>query len=149
MKLTKRVLHLVTKPIDFKYPLQNELLGKEMLKFMHISGGIGLAANQIGLRHRVFVMDVDTNPRIFFNPTIVSVGNTLLPYLEGCLSYPNESVELDRPESVVLAFQDAYGQQLTESFVGLEARVIQHEVDHLDGITMHDRKKEKQYDKQP
>lgn len=142
MKLTKRVLHLKTKPIDFKYPLQNEQLAKEMLQFMHVSGGVGLAANQVGLRYRMFVMDVDHNPKVFFNPTIMSYSENKVPYLEGCLSYPNESVELDRPEKVVLSYQDAYGIFLTEEFMNLEARVVQHEVDHLDGMTMHDRKKE-------
>lgn len=148
MKLTKRTLYQKTKPVDFKYPIQNELLAKQLLKFMHESGGIGLAANQVGLRSRVFVMAVDNNEKAFFNPMIQDTqGST--PYLEGCLSYPNESVELDRPETIVLSYNDANGNMFVETFSGLEARVIQHEVDHLDGITMMDRKLEKQYDKQP
>lgn len=148
MKLTKRTLHLQTKPVDFTYPIQNETLGKELLKFMHESGGIGLAANQCGLRHRVFVMCVDNNERVFFNPKILEFGEKDALFQEGCLSYPNESVELSRPDMILLEYQTAEGNYLVEYFTNLEARVVQHEVDHLDGITMHDRKNGVLNDKQ-
>lgn len=146
MKLTKRILHLKTKPVEFKYPQQNEQLGNNLLKFMHLSGGIGLAANQVGLRERVFVMSVNNNDRVFFNPKVVQVSDKLVPYQEGCLSYPNDSVELDRPDTIKIEYQNSNGDYLFEQFSNLEARVIQHEIDHLDGITMHDRKMEKPHD---
>lgn len=142
MKLTKRTLHLETKPVDFAYPIKNELLGTELLKFMHKSGGIGLAANQVGLRDRVFVMSVNDNDRVFYNPKIIDFSQKMVPYTEGCLSYPNESVELERPDTIMLEYQTAEGKFIAEYFSNLEARVIQHEVDHLNGITMHDRKSE-------
>lgn len=140
MKLTKRTLHLKTKDVTFKYPLQNIELGKQLLSFMHKTGGIGLAANQVGLRSRVFVMSVDNNDKVFFNPTISKLGQTSSMYAEGCLSYPNESVELERPDTLDLLYFDSHGKQHIETFSNLEARVIQHEVDHLDGLTMYDRK---------
>lgn len=149
MKLTKRTLHLVTKPIDFKYPVKNEELGKKLLKFMHDNGGLGLAANQVGLRDRVFVMSVDQNNRIFYNPKIINASDKFTPYLEGCLSYPNESVELDRPDTITLEYQNAEGTYIAEHFSNLEARVIQHEMDHLNGITMHDRKNGESNARQP
>jgi len=142
MKLTKRTLHLITKPVDFKFPLKNKDLGDKLFKFMHQSGGIGLAANQVGLRQRVFVMSVDNDNRVFFNPKIIESGDNLSPYQEGCLSYPNEYVELYRPDIIRLEYQNEEGVYYYEHFSNLHARVIQHEIDHLNGITMHDRKLE-------
>ena len=148
MKLTKRILHHKTKDVNFIYPLQNKELGKQLLAFMHKTGGIGLASNQVGLRYRAFVMSVDNNDRVFFNPTILKLGQNKSLYAEGCLSYPNESVELERPDTLDLLYFDAHGNQHVETFSNLEARVIQHEVDHLDGLTMYDRKNGTN-DKQP
>jgi peptide deformylase len=142
MKLTKRTLQLITKPVDFKFPLKNQDLGEKLLKFMHANGGIGLAANQVGLRERVFVMSVDNNDRVFFNPKIIKSSDYLTPYQEGCLSYPKEYVELMRPDTITIEYQNQEGTYIAESFNQLEARVIQHEIDHLNGITMHDRKLE-------
>ena len=87
-------------------------------------------------------MSVDNTNRVFFNPRIIESSDNLSPYQEGCLSYPNEYVELYRPDIITLEYQNEEGVYYYEHFSNLHARVIQHEIDHLNGITMHDRKLE-------
>lgn len=142
MKLTKRVLHHRAKPVDFKYPRKNIDLADQMMKFMKSNHGIGLAATQIGLAKRVFVMSVGGNDRACFNPKISWIGDNIVDFQEGCLSFPKESCTIARPDSVIAIYQDANGDRYEVELQGLEARCYQHELDHLDGITMWNRYKE-------
>lgn len=139
MKLTKRVLHNRAKPVGFDWPYQNQVLADQMLEFMRRENGIGLAAPQIGRSLRLFVMEVDGVNRCCFNPEILAVGPTSSQFAEGCLSFPGESCTITRPDSVAVRYQDAHGHWIETDLTGLEARCFQHELDHLDGITMLDR----------
>lgn len=140
MKLTRRVLHHTAKPVEFRYPWQNERLVQELLDLMTAENGIGLAAPQVGISQRVFVMKIGLKSWACFNPEIIKSGDDFVLFDEGCLSFPGESCSITRPNSIEVSYQTAQGQEVKEQLTGLAARCFQHELDHLDGITMHDRK---------
>ena len=142
MKLTKRVLHNRARPVDFKFPMRNETLVREMHDLMRQENGIGLAAPQIGISKRVFVMGINGFKRSFFNPEIVESSQDHRDFDEGCLSFPGEHCIIRRPAWIQVRYQDTQGHWLQERLEDLEARCFQHELDHLDGITMWDRYKE-------
>ena len=142
MKLTRRVLYNKAKPVDFQFPEKNRRMQQDMLRFMARENGIGLAAPQIGVSQRTFVMQIQGWQRCCFNPEIVSSSPDLVDFDEGCLSFPGEHCILSRPEWVDVRYQDCEGLWHSERFAGILARCFQHELDHLNGITMWDRHKE-------
>ena len=148
MKLTRRVLRNQAKTVKFDYPHQNEILVSQLKEFMIQENGIGLAAPQVGISKRVFVMLVHGRFRACFNPEITKISNVLTNYDEGCLSFPGEQCTILRPDWITVIYYDADGTAVEDTLVGLEARCFQHELDHLNGITMHDRAKE-QHAEQP
>jgi peptide deformylase len=112
-------------------------LGRDMIETMILAPGVGLAAPQVGLSIRLLVADGsrhegDKPPRIFVNPEILEAWSEWT-YDEGCLSVPGLTAELTRPEAIRLRFQDENGTLHEEEFHGLWARVLQHEIDHLNG----------------
>jgi len=142
MDLTRRVLFKQAKSVDFRWPYQNLTLCTSMLKFMRLNNGIGLAAPQIGISKRVFVMDIHGRERACFNPEITFRSDVLSEFPEGCLSFPGEECTIKRPDTISVRYQDYQGNWIEDDMVGLEARCFQHELDHLNGIVMHDRQKE-------
>jgi peptide deformylase len=108
---------------------------------MHDSLGIGLAATQVGVLHRLLVyrVEVDAPVNALVNPVIEFAGDELEWAEEGCLSLPAVHVEVERPVFVRVRAQDEHGDPVVVEASGLEARVIQHEVDHLDGVLILDR----------
>ena len=109
---------------------------------MDRSNGIGLSATQIGLTHRIFVMRVHGRERICINPEIIKSSDVLAEYDEGCLSFPGDQCTITRPDWVNVRYYTPQGEKIEDCLVGLEARCFQHELDHLNGITMWDRHKE-------
>jgi peptide deformylase len=103
--------------------------------------GIGLAATQLGVMHRVLVYRVDQDAPLaaLVNPELEWSGDEVETLEEGCLSLPNVGVDVERPIHVRVRALDEHGTPLTIEASGLEARVIQHEIDHLDGILILDR----------
>jgi peptide deformylase len=103
--------------------------------------GVGLAANQVGLLRRFFVYRVsDDGPlQVLVNPVIEWSSVDEETFEEGCLSLPQVVVEVTRPAQVRVSAQDPFGEPVTLEADGLEARVIQHELDHLDGVLIIDR----------
>ncbi len=114
-------------------------LAEEMLTTMREREGVGLAANQVGRLKRILVAAVEDQEYVLVNPTIVETASTTEKDLEGCLSIPGIQVEVERPTAVTVSGQDASGTQLRLEASGLLARVLQHEVDHLDGVLILDR----------
>ena len=108
---------------------------------MHEALGIGLAATQVGLAHRVLVYRVEPDAAIaaLVNPVIEWSSKETEVMDEGCLSLPGVLVEVDRPVHVRVRARDERGEAITIEASGLEARVIQHEMDHLDGVLILDR----------
>jgi len=137
---------------------------QRMIATMHGAAGIGLAANQVGLLNRMFVMDlpegfwrhgpeidgvltIDSgyrsgeaetdivrNPRAFINPEVTWESEQKSVYDEGCLSIPNQYGEVIRPAQVRVKFQDEKGNTHEELFDGLDSHCVQHEIDHLNGV---------------
>ncbi len=142
MKLTKRVLANRAKPCEFRWVFQNDQLANNMFEFMTRNNGIGLAAPQIGLSVRLFVMDIEGRRWACFNPEVLEYSDILADYTEGCLSFPRESCIIKRPLWIRVRYHDSAGVPTEERLEGLEARCFQHELDHLDGITMWDRYEE-------
>jgi len=111
-------------------------LGKEMLETMHANNGVGLAANQVGVNKRIFVMKCATDKPayVFINPVVVTKSLECESQDEGCLSVPSIYAPVERAKIVTLSWQDTKGQTHEKSFDGLESVCVQHEIEHLDGI---------------
>ncbi|MDQ5829166.1 MAG: peptide deformylase [Actinomycetota bacterium] len=114
-------------------------LAQEMLATMREQEGVGLAANQVGRLKRILVAAVEDQEYVIVNPTIEERARSTEKDLEGCLSIPGIQVEVERPTAVTVSGQDASGSPLRLEASGLLARVLQHEVDHLDGVLILDR----------
>ena len=108
---------------------------------MHDAYGIGLAATQIGVMHRLLVYrtEMDGAVAALVNPVLEWASKEKETAEEGCLSLPGVSVEVERPVHVRVSAKDERGKPILVEASGLEARVIQHEMDHLDGILILDR----------
>jgi peptide deformylase len=128
---------------DFSNPIIDPVsLEKEMIEAMFANKGIGLSANQVGIRARVFVMgyiDVPDQARAFFNPEIVANTDQVIDFEEGCLSFPNIYVKLKRPASIKVKYQNSKGEEQFAILENLECRCFLHEFDHLEGITFQNR----------
>jgi peptide deformylase len=128
---------------DFDNPLTDPVqLEKDMIEIMLERGGIGLAANQVGIKTRMFVMGhpkYREHAQAFFNPVIAGVTDDTLEEEEGCLSFPNIYVKIKRPRGVLVRFQNSKGETQEAEFFGTECRCFLHEFDHLEGITYKDR----------
>ena len=131
------VLRRETRPIE-TFDAQLEKTIDNMIVTMHREEGIGLAAPQVGYSIKLCVVDISSideneGPRAFINPLIVeSWGEETLE--EGCLSIPDVRDDVSRPEGIRLQYTDENGQGHEERFDGWMARVLQHEIDHLNGI---------------
>jgi peptide deformylase len=123
----------------FDAPLIDEV--RRMGELMHDAYGIGLAATQVGVMHRLLVYRTEMEGAVaaLANPVLEWASKETESAEEGCLSLPGVAVEVDRPVHVRVRAQDERGQPITVEASGLEARVIQHEMDHLDGVLILDR----------
>tara|TARA_R110000772_G_scaffold66361_1_gene147785 strand:- start:273 stop:740 length:468 start_codon:yes stop_codon:yes gene_type:complete len=131
-KLSSKLLKTRIEPFDFREPpVDPGELSIEMYRFMLESGGIGLAANQIGLPHRIFVMYPSI---VCYNPSVIFYSQEQTLMHEHCLSYPGKQVRIKRPTDVYVTYQDSVGQFVNRTFDGIHARVFQHELDHLNGV---------------
>jgi len=128
------MLRSVVPDYDFNDPENDAVkLAHTLIDTIKNEAGAGLAANQLGIRARAFVMY--SEPMIVaFNPKITYTGEELILMDEGCLSYPGVTIKIRRPRFIRVRFQDPYGNVCTKKFDGMASRVFQHELDHLDGI---------------
>ena len=108
-------------------------LAQSMVGFMYDNNGLGLAANQVGLSYRMFVMRGHPENFACFNPRIVHQDEELVSMEESCLSFPGLVVKVKRSKSIRARFTMANGETRTEAFNGMSARVFLHELDHLNG----------------
>jgi peptide deformylase len=134
------VLRAKARPIEvFDDALRDEIA--RMAALMHDSMGIGLAATQLGTLHRVLVYRVehDSPVNAIVNPELEWSGSEKEWMEEGCLSLPGVHVDVERPVRVRVRARDAHGAEIILEAAGLEARVLQHEMDHLDGVLILDR----------
>ncbi len=113
-------------------------LSEEMIETMYAAPGVGLAAPQVGIERRIFVYDVGEGPRTVINPEIIESSGEW-SYEEGCLSVPDLQWPIVRPKEVHLVGRDLQGNEISIEADELLARVLQHELDHLDGILLLER----------
>jgi peptide deformylase len=134
------VLRLEAQAID-EFDADLEQLVERMIHLMHDARGVGLAANQVGILRRVFVIqaDEDEEPRALVNPVIVERSGEVDEDDEGCLSLQGVVVPVERPVRIRVEAKDERGREVTLELEGLPARVAQHELDHLDGVLILDR----------
>jgi peptide deformylase len=134
------VLRTRARPVDrFDDALREEV--QRMALLMNDAIGVGLAATQVGVLHRLLVYRVHQQSPVaaLVNPEIEWSGAELETLEEGCLSLPNVHVDVERPVYVRVKALNEFGEPVSIEAAGLEARVIQHEVDHLDGVLVLDR----------
>lgn len=120
------------------------LLMDNMLETMYAAPGVGLAAPQIGVAKRIIVMDVARHdeapmPLRIVNPEIIELSGSVVSREEGCLSFPGQFTEVERPKTLRFRYWDENNQVKELEAAGLSAICIQHEMDHLDGILLTDR----------
>src|SRR5215217_3423077 len=140
VKFGDPVLKSAASPVtEFDDELAEE--ADRMIDLMRDAIGVGLAATQLGTLRRMLVFQVgsEAEPTVLVNPEIEWRSDDLVTAEEGCLSLPGVVVDVERPLHVRARAQDVRGEPLTIEASGLEARVIQHETDHLDGVLMLDR----------
>ncbi|MGB0563138.1 MAG: peptide deformylase [Spirulinaceae cyanobacterium] len=119
-------------------------LAREMLQTMYSSNGIGLAAPQVAVNKQVIVIDhqpdeAANEPLILVNPKIIRASKGLCTAEEGCLSIPSVFLDVVRPQAIEVSYKDENGRPQKRRVDGLLARVIQHEMDHLEGVLFVDR----------
>lgn len=154
------LLKQVSKPVEKIDDAVRQLV-KDMVTTMYSEEGVGLAAVQVGVLKRIVVIDVDyemedhhhhhhdhgncggvhvknTNPRYFINPEIVEHSKDSSSYNEGCLSFPGARSQVIRPTKVKIKYLDLHGKEVVEEMDELLGTCIQHEIDHLNGITFVD-----------
>lgn len=134
---TNPILKIKTELFDFKNPPINPvILYRNMANTMLEKNGIGLAAPQVGLPYRMFVMR--THPEVIgvFNPILVDSSDECIILEEGCLSFNNLLLKIKRPRRIRARFTNPDGQTETRVFDGITARCFLHELDHLNGKTM-------------
>jgi len=145
------ILREETEPIESDSPELQQLID-DMIETMHAAHGIGLAAPQVGRRERVFVVDLSAmaedlhdelgevpewgrGPIVFINPAIVAEDeDTICDYEEGCLSIPDIREMVSRPDAIRVRYLDRSLKEREIEAVGMLARVVQHELDHLHGV---------------
>ncbi|HBY67218.1 MAG TPA: peptide deformylase [Flavobacteriaceae bacterium] len=135
-------------PVDLEQGLPGhpdlEKFERNMIALMITAKGIGLSANQIGITKRFFCIghesfDVFSKPVIIWNPQIKRISEETIVDVEGCLSFPNIWIKVDRPKKVTVSWQNMKGETLLQHLDGMESKCFQHELDHVDGITFNTR----------
>lgn len=138
------IIRQKSKPIK-KFDKKIEELAQDLIDTLKVQKdpeGVGLAACQIGKPLSIFAfVDKDEKIRVIANPTILSIKYSQgkkkkKNILEGCLSIPNYYGNVKRPSEITIKYQDIKGKEKTETFKGFQAHIIQHEIDHLNGVLL-------------
>jgi len=153
-----KLLEVTDKVTSFDNEIDTQI--KKMVKVLREEGGIGLAANQLGYKNRVITIEFDETDKnnkvkeripltIFINPQIVEHSLEEECFEEGCLSVPKIELEISRPAKLKVKYQDEQGRKFKIAPKGLLARILQHEIDHLNGIIFTERAKTQFFQKFP
>tara|TARA_B100000941_G_scaffold139954_1_gene99102 strand:- start:137 stop:577 length:441 start_codon:yes stop_codon:yes gene_type:complete len=135
VKSDDSILHRKIQPCGVN--LDRHFISKTLIENMFHHEGIGLAANQIGMDIRAFAMmrDIEYNDTIVcFNPRILKSYTEKVEMEEGCLSFPDEFINVHRPDKITVKYEDEDGKEHKITLQGLPSRIFQHELDHLEGI---------------
>ena len=142
IKIGHPTLRKIAKPVE-KFDQNLEKLVLDMVETMRLNDGIGLAAPQVNVSKRLFVIDKklineEWEAEAYINPKIIKAdGSNILE--EGCLSIPNIRADVDRPFKIEAEYQTLKGEKVREEIDDLLARVFQHEFDHLEGVLFVDK----------
>ena len=142
IKEVKKLREKVTESWSFEKPPKDTTeFANELIEAMWKNSGLGVSANQLGYKYRVFAMRGETKKEsiVCFNPQIKDFSPEMNTMEEGCLSLPDVFAKVVRPEHVAIAYFNSDGEEEGQLASGLTARVFQHELDHLDGILFIDR----------
>ena len=132
-------LHVPVPLEEFKDTLEErEKFVAEMLETMYTHRAVGLAANQVGIMRRMFVMDVSRRSLVCFNPIVNPISSDSVLLSEGCLSFPNIYLKIKRPSGIELKYQSITGSEENIVLDGWPSRCAQHETDHLNGVVFTD-----------
>ncbi|MDR2035871.1 MAG: peptide deformylase [Coriobacteriales bacterium] len=140
-----QVLRKKCEPITLEELPQMAKLAKKMAKVMYKYDGCGLAAPQVGVSKQIIVLDTsvhdedeerEQNPIFILNPRISKFGEQTECADEGCLSIPGITIEIERPTYIEIDAMDLEGADIKITAEGFDARALQHEIDHLEGVTM-------------
>ena len=132
------LLRQKSKPLK-KVTKEDVELSKNMTNIMKKAPGVGLAANQIGILKQIITVHIQDKEKeiekiyALFNPKIVNVSKELVVMEEGCLSLPQQFANIERPQSITVSYLNENNKVVEEKKEGLEARILQHEIDHLYG----------------
>ena len=132
------LLRQKSKPLK-KVTKKDVELSKNMTNIMKKAPGVGLAANQIGILKQIITVHIQDKEKeiekiyTLFNPRIVNASKELIVMEEGCLSLPKQFANIERPQSVTVSYLNESNKIVEEKKEGLEARILQHEIDHLSG----------------
>ena len=135
VKSDDKILHRRIEPCGVN--LDRHFISKTLIENMFHHDGVGLSANQIGMDVRAFAMvrDIEYNDVIVcFNPRIVTRSDECVWCEEGCLSFPDQFINVQRPDKIIVKYEDEEGKDHKISLSGFASRVFQHEFDHLNGI---------------
>lgn len=111
----------------------------EMVKLMRKANGVGLAANQVDIAKRFFVLEIDGVVKKVINPEIIEFGEEIVEFEEGCLSIPAVYKKVNRPEMIKVKYKNENGEEISEELHEMWARAFQHEFDHIEGILFIDK----------
>jgi len=138
-KYPDAILRKTAKPVSqFNDDLKK--LADDMAKVMYQDDGVGLAAPQVSISQRIFVVGLgDGKYKVYINPEITFYSKDKAVNEEGCLSFPDIFGDVTRPKKVHIKYQDLDGKKYKEKLKGFEAIVVQHEFDHLNGVLFIDR----------
>jgi peptide deformylase len=95
---------------------------------------VGIAAPQVGILKQIIVVLIGDNPKVMINPEILDISQEYCTMNEGCLSFPNQFYDIERPEKVKVKYRGLNGKPMIEWYSGIEARCVLHEIDHINGI---------------
>ena len=144
VKETNSILYKRCDPFDFNEPIIDPYqLVDQLHKIRREGKGVGLAAPQVGLATQVLVIGmgdfttegVSDYDQCFFNPVITRFSDETIVMIEGCLSFPDLVVKVKRPKDIEVTLYSEEGSECSQSFGGMTSRILQHEIDHLNGIT--------------
>lgn len=112
---------------------ERKKLSEDLINYCHTLRGLGLSANQVGIEKRVFCVTAGEYKEVFFNPEIIEYSENTNLLDEGCLTYPGVFVNVKRPITIKIKYEDINGEPREQEFGGLTSRIIQHEYDHMQG----------------
>jgi len=133
-------LKLKCQNFNFQDPAFDPIeFAQDLIKLIYEKDGLSISANQVGVNYRIIAMRGSPQNFVCYNPRIVDTSEETISLEEACLTYPGLAVKLKRPRRIRIRFHTPNGDIQTSVFDGMTARVLQHELDHLDGIIFYNK----------